>query len=104
MSLMFRLKVSLEQKSSPCWTGVLELIMLSVLLLLVMPLNGEPGGEDEDPPIIRLREPPLNMALMSSHAKTMTSNKKEKWKIMEKCFVERRILEFPSVRPSLFAI
>jgi hypothetical protein len=58
---------------------MLELIMLSVLLLLVTPLNGEPGGEDEDPPIIRLREPPLNMALMSSHAKTMTStNKKEK--------------------------
>ena len=51
--------------------------MLSVLLLLVMPLNGEAGGEDEDPPIIRLREPPLNMALMSSHANTMTSNKKE---------------------------
>jgi hypothetical protein len=36
------------------------------------PLKGDAGGEEELPfPISRFREPPLNIALMSSQAKTM---------------------------------
>ena len=57
-----------DWKVLPC--GVTE-VMTS------LPLNGEAGGEAEPPlPMRRFRDPPLNMALMSSQANTMIWRRK----------------------------
>ncbi len=42
------------------------------VLMTSLPVKGEGGGDAGEPPIIRFRDPPLNIALISSQANTIT--------------------------------